>query len=107
TNALGGPGAVIADLGVQSLGVGAGLIALLMVLLGLSRATSPDPDFTRRQFRPRSLIGAVGVLAAAGALALPAPPVVWPLARGLGGLWGDGILHALGGLFAFVRIPAA
>src|SRR5437870_4065337 len=36
-NALGGAGAVLADLGVQSLGVAAGLLALLMVMSGLAR----------------------------------------------------------------------
>jgi len=106
-NALGATGAVIADLGVQSLGLGAGLAALLMVLLGLARATSPAPDLNRQQVRRRAVIGVLGVLALTGALALPAPPAAWPLARGLGGLWGDGLLQMLGGLLAFARLPGA
>src|ERR1700756_4464497 len=64
TNALGGPGAVLADLGVQSLGLAAGVAA-------------------------------------------PGPPPAWPLARGLGGFWGDALLGALGHVFAFAHLPWA
>ncbi|WP_331932345.1 DNA translocase FtsK 4TM domain-containing protein, partial [Phenylobacterium sp.] len=39
TNALGAPGATVADIGIQSLGVAAGIGALLMVVFGLGRAT--------------------------------------------------------------------
>src|SRR6516162_675090 len=47
TNALGAPGAALADLGVQSLGLAAGLAALVMVVLGLSRAAAGDPGAGR------------------------------------------------------------
>src|SRR5690606_9177995 len=40
-NVLGGSGAVLADAGVQSLGAAAGLAALLIVTLGLSRVVDP------------------------------------------------------------------
>ena len=81
TNALGPPGATAADIGIQSLGLASALIALTIVVLGLSRAASPHPGSTRRQLRLRGLIGLLGALALAAALAWPAPPTAWPLAR--------------------------
>ncbi|MFC3080586.1 DNA translocase FtsK 4TM domain-containing protein [Phenylobacterium terrae] len=107
TNVLGGPGAVVADIGVQSLGLASGFAALIMVLLGLSRVSTPEPDLTRKALRRRALIGAVGIVALAGLLALPAPPATWPLAKGLGGFWGEAMMGLLGGLLDFARLPAA
>jgi S-DNA-T family DNA segregation ATPase FtsK/SpoIIIE len=105
SNALGGAGAVLADIGVQSLGVAAGLLALLVVVLGLARAADPTPDAGRNRLRLRAILGFLGVLTVAGALAWPAPPVAWPLAKGLGGFWGDTLLTGLSGLIAYARIP--
>lgn len=105
-NALGKPGAVLADLGVQSLGVAAGVGALLLVVLGLSRAAAGSPDASRLHLRLRALAGAAGVIALAAVLAAPSAPAAWPLARGLGGLWGDGLLQAFAGVFAFAHLPA-
>jgi S-DNA-T family DNA segregation ATPase FtsK/SpoIIIE len=104
-NALGRAGAIMADIGVQSLGLACGIAALLMVVLGLSRATSPEPELSRGRLRLRGLIGLLGVLTLAGALAWPAPPAAWPLARGLGGFWGDAVLHGFGGLIALTHAP--
>ncbi|WP_395670495.1 DNA translocase FtsK 4TM domain-containing protein [Phenylobacterium sp.] len=104
-NALGLGGATVADLGMQSLGLAAGVAALLVVVLGLSRAMSAQPDAGRVHLRIRASVGAVGVLALAGALALPAPPTAWPLAKGLGGFWGDALLHGLGGLISLAHVP--
>jgi len=106
-NALGGVGAVMADMGVQSLGLAAGVAALLMVLLGLSRVATARPEESRGHVRLRAVVGAVGVIALAGLLAWPAPPAAWPLAKGLGGFWGDGVLHLVASLFAFLRLPGA
>jgi len=47
TNALGATGAILADIGLQSLGVAAGLAALLILVNGLSRVIEPEPDMTR------------------------------------------------------------
>ncbi|WP_312166300.1 DNA translocase FtsK 4TM domain-containing protein [Phenylobacterium sp.] len=107
TNALGAPGATAADAGVQSLGLAAAVGALLMVVFGLGRATTPQPDLTRRKVRLRALIGLLGVLALAGLLSAPPAPAAWPLAKGLGGFWGDGLLHAIAGVFAYAHIPGA
>ena len=107
TNLLGGAGAVLADIGVQSLGLASGLGALLMVMLGLARASAPDPDATRLELRARALAGVAGLLCLAGVLAAPRPPASWPLAKGLGGFWGDGVLHALAAIFSVVHLPGA
>ena len=107
TNALGGPGAAIADILMQSLGLAGWISAALMLILGLTRATQPDPVAARRDLRIRSAVGVLGVLALAGLLAAPRPPVAWPLEKGLGGFWGDGLLMAISGLFHYVRIPGA
>ncbi|MDX5330777.1 MAG: DNA translocase FtsK [Caulobacteraceae bacterium] len=104
-NVLGPPGAVIADVGMQSLGLAAGLAALMMVLFGLSRALAPDPDATRSALRLRALAGAAGLLLLAALLAWPPAPAIWPLAKGLGGFWGHGLLGAAASLFEFAHIP--
>jgi S-DNA-T family DNA segregation ATPase FtsK/SpoIIIE len=107
TNALGSPGAVLADLGVQSLGLAAALAAVLMVVLGLARAAAPDPDASRTHLRLRAAAGALGVVALAGLLAAPAPPAVWPLAKGLGGFWGDAVLQSVTSVLSYAHLPAA
>ncbi|MEI6441496.1 MAG: DNA translocase FtsK 4TM domain-containing protein, partial [Alphaproteobacteria bacterium] len=106
-NALGAPGATLADLWIQSLGLAAGVAALLMVLLGLHRAVTPHPNETRQHVRLRALIGALGLLALAALLAASPAPKIWPLARGLGGFWGDGMLGGLANLFAYAHLPFA
>jgi len=105
TNLLGGFGAVIADLGLQSVGLAGWPAALLMVLFGLARAADPEPDLRRGRLRLKAFVAALGVLMLAGALSAPQPPAAWPLARGLGGFWGAGLLELLSGLFAFIRLP--
>ena len=62
SNALGGVGATLADLGVQSLGLASALLALTVVVLGLCRAAASDPDASRGPLRLRALAGAAGVL---------------------------------------------
>ncbi len=106
-NLLGRPGAVLADLGLQSLGLAAWIAALCLIAAGLSRAAARDPELTRPRLRRRALLAALGCLALAGALSgLPAP-AQWPLARGLGGLWGDGVLGLAASLLRLPHIPAA
>jgi S-DNA-T family DNA segregation ATPase FtsK/SpoIIIE len=105
TNALGGPGAILADLGVQSLGLASAFLALTLVILGLCRAAATEPAASRGHLRLRGVVGAAGVLALAAALAWPAPPATWPLAKGLGGLWGDALLSGLSGLLRYAHLP--
>ncbi len=104
-NALGGAGAVMADVGLQSIGIAAGLLALLIVISGLARVIDPEPDKGRLRLRLRFVVGALGILATAGCLAVLPSPAIWPLAKSLGGFWGDSLLGGLAGLIGYARLP--
>ena len=107
SNALGDGGAVLADIFIQSFGLAAWAAALLMVLFGSARAIEPDPDASRGDTRRRALLAVVGLFALAALLGQAPRPATWPLARGLGGFWGDGLLQGLNSVVAFTRLPAA
>ena len=92
-NVMGRFGATVSDAALQSIGLAAWVAALLMVAWGFRRAGSADPRGERRDLGLRALAGLIGVLVLAGVLAAPAPPSNWPLARGLGGVWGDSLLR--------------
>ncbi len=106
-NALGGPGAAVADLLMQSLGLSGWGVALLMLVFGVTRVAQADPDAERKDLRQRAGVGALGLLALSAALAAPPPPAIWQLEKGLGGFWGDGLLHMVGGILNFAHIPGA
>jgi S-DNA-T family DNA segregation ATPase FtsK/SpoIIIE len=106
-NALGGLGAAIADLLMQSLGLSAWGVALLMLVFGVTRVAQADPDIERKDLRQRAAIGALGLLALSATLAAPPPPAVWQLEKGLGGFWGDGLLRMVAGILHFAHIPGA
>ena len=48
----------------------------------------------------------LGVAALTGAVAAPAPPAAWPLAAGLGGMMGDGLLRLLSGPLDLANAPS-
>jgi S-DNA-T family DNA segregation ATPase FtsK/SpoIIIE len=106
-NILGGLGADAADLGLQTLGLTAWLIAGLMVAAGLTRVITRDPSRTRGRIRWRVFCGLVGALTLAGMLAALLPPATWPLAGGLGGFVGELVLNRLADMIGALHAPAA
>jgi DNA segregation ATPase FtsK/SpoIIIE, S-DNA-T family len=106
-NALGAPGATIADLAVQLLGLAPWAVALMLVFSGLSRLFAHAPLTRRRRPGLRAFCAILGLAALAGALAAPAPPVSWPLDEGLGGLAGDGLLNLAANPLSFAGLPHA
>ncbi|CAN5219462.1 DNA translocase FtsK 4TM domain-containing protein [soil metagenome] len=107
TNWLGANGAMFADLAMQSLGLAAWPMTALLVAFGLAAAIG---DAIQQRLKPtpvKGLAASIGVLLISAALSTLAAPAAWPLAAGLGGLWGDGVSGtAIGGLHA-LRIPGA
>jgi S-DNA-T family DNA segregation ATPase FtsK/SpoIIIE len=106
-NLLGAFGAKLADVGLQSLGLAAWVGAVAMMVTGFSRALSRDPRGWRPQLRVKSALAALGVLLLAAALAAPRPPASWPLARGLGGFWGEAVLGLFTIPFHTAGMPGA
>ncbi len=104
-NAMGGFGAILADMGLQTFGLTAWVGALMMIIWGFNRAGAADPRLNRGELRVRAAAGALGMLLLAGVLAMPQPPADWPLARGLGGVFGDALLEGLANIFALARLP--
>ncbi|MFY8142595.1 MAG: DNA translocase FtsK, partial [Caulobacter sp.] len=74
---------------------------------GDPRAAQADPDAERRDLRQRARVGALGLLALSAVLAAPPPPAIWQLEKGLGGFWGDSLLHMVAAVLSFAHIPGA
>jgi len=94
-NLLGSWGAVIADLGIQSLGLAAIFLFLPLAAWGWHLVARTVPN--RR--RLRLLAWPVSALLLAAALAALPQPKSWPLPNGLGGILGDFIMagaHIIG-----------
>jgi S-DNA-T family DNA segregation ATPase FtsK/SpoIIIE len=106
-NLLGTTGAILADAVIQSLGLGAWIMALVLICAGVARAGARDLQAFGPVYRLRLLTGLLGVLLLSVALAGPRPPVIWPLSSGLGGFWGDGCLSGLARLLHMTGLPAA
>nr|WP_314122110.1 DNA translocase FtsK [uncultured Brevundimonas sp.] len=105
TNWLGANGALFADLFMQSLGLAAWPAALLVIAFGLARAVG---DAIQQRLKPtplKALAATGGTLALSAALAALAAPAAWPLAAGLGGLWGDGVTGLAAQGLAALHIP--
>ncbi|MFJ6025473.1 DNA translocase FtsK 4TM domain-containing protein [Brevundimonas sp. NPDC092305] len=107
TNWLGANGALFADLFMQSLGLAAWPAALLLIAFGLARAIG---DALQQRLKPtplKALSATAGVLALAAGLSSLAPPAAWPLASGLGGLWGEAVVGLIRMTCDALRIPGA
>jgi len=105
TNWLGANGALFADLFMQSLGLASWPACVLLIAFGLAGAIG---EAIQQRLKPtplKALSASAGVLLLSAALSAPTEPAAWPLASGLGGLWGDGVSGlAIAGLTA-LRIP--
>ena len=88
SNAMGYPGAVLADLSIQFLGLASVFTLVPAVLWGLLLLSGREIDR-----RPRRALawGGAALLAAGIAGCVEAPPS-WPLPTGLGGVFGDLVL---------------
>ena len=107
TNWLGLNGALFADLFMQSLGLAAWPATILLVAFGLAAAIG---DAVQQRLKPTALKGLSatgGVLALSTALSALAAPAAWPLAAGLGGLWGDAIVGLVRMACEALRLPGA
>jgi S-DNA-T family DNA segregation ATPase FtsK/SpoIIIE len=105
-NLLGGFGATLSDLALQTLGLGAPVLALVLVAAGLVRAADPWPHQRRADWRRRNALALLGLILLAAGLSAPPPPAAWPFARGLGGVIGDGLLALIALPFGAVKLPA-
>ena len=106
TNWLGANGALFADLFMQSLGLAAWPAALLLIAFGLARAVG---DAIQQRLKPtplKALAATGGTLLLSAALAALAAPAAWPLAAGLGGLWGDAVTGLAAQGLGALRMPA-
>ncbi|RZJ05695.1 MAG: cell division protein FtsK [Brevundimonas sp.] len=107
TNWLGANGALFADLFMQSLGLAAWPAALLLIAFGLARAIG---DAIQQRLKPtplKALSATAGVLALSAGLSALAAPAAWPLASGLGGLWGEAIVGLIRMACDALRLPGA
>ena len=107
TNWLGLNGALFADLFMQSLGLGAWPAAILLIAFGLAAAIG---DAIQQRLKPsplKALSATGGVLALSAALSALAAPAAWPLAAGLGGLWGDATVGVIHWICEGLRLPGA
>ena len=106
-NLLGSVGATLADAAVQSVGLSAWILSLILIGAGVARAGARDLQGSTAAHRLRMVTGLLGVLLLSVALAGPRPPVAWPLSSGLGGFWGDAVLSGLASLVRLTGLPGA
>ena len=105
---LGGFGAKLADIGRAIPGPRRpGSPPIVLLVAGFSRALARDPRGWRyARLRLKSLLALDRDPAAGRRLAAPRPPAAWPLARGLGGFWGDALLNGVAAPMHMVELPA-
>ncbi len=98
-NWLGGPGAILADLVLQTLGFAAAIPLLVAMLWGL------ELTFSRRLTNPRqrAIYFPIALIALSAALSALPVPEAWPFRHGCGGILGDMVLDVGVAAFAFVN----
>ena len=106
-NWLGGGGAVLSDILLQSLGIGAWLGVLLFGAFGVGIALGDSVPHRLHPTRMRIFAAVSGVLLASSALSSLAAPGVWPLAAGMGGIWGDGLIGLTSKGLSAIHVPYA
>ncbi|WP_297803870.1 DNA translocase FtsK [uncultured Brevundimonas sp.] len=106
-NWLGGGGAVLSDILLQSLGIGAWLGVLLFGAFGVGIALGDSVPHRLHPTRMRIFAAVSGVLLASSALSSLAAPGVWPLAAGMGGNWGDGLIGLTSKGLSAIHVPYA
>ncbi len=104
-NALGHFGAIVADVGWQSLGLSAWPAAVLMIYFGTLRTFHHDPDQTRGALRLHALWACLFLVSLSAALGPLLTGTDTVMAQSLGGFWGQGLNKALAGLFGFMHLP--
>ncbi len=96
-NWLGNPGAIVADLILQTLGFAAAIPLLVAMLWGL------ELTFSRRlaNARQRAVYFPIALIALSAALSALPVPEAWPFRHGCGGILGDMVLRGGSSAFAF------
>jgi S-DNA-T family DNA segregation ATPase FtsK/SpoIIIE len=102
-NALGAPGAIIADLLLQTLGLAATVALLPPMLWSLELVTHErfSAAKTRATYFPLAVLGAAGALSA-----LPLSET-WPITHGYGGILGDVLFNFAASIFGIVSSDQA
>jgi len=103
SNALGAPGAIIADLLLQTLGLAAAAALLPLMIWGLELVLSEQVPRLRAKatYYPFTLLGLAGAVSA-----VPQSPT-WPIAHGYGGILGDAIFEFTSSVLGFISSDTA
>ncbi len=103
SNLLGGPGAMFADLALQTMGAATPAALIAVGAAGAIRIAN------KRMANPisvsRVLSGASGVALLAGLAAHIPAPGAWPLGAGFGGMLGDGVKGLLNAATSAISLP--
>ncbi|MBY0564005.1 MAG: DNA translocase FtsK 4TM domain-containing protein, partial [Hyphomonadaceae bacterium] len=102
-NLFGGPGAMVADIAIQTLGAAAPLAMGALMAAGALRIYRKQLVARIDKRRVIAALGGVTLLAAAAAT-IPTPEG-WPLMTGFGGMLGDGVSSMIAGLASWPGLP--
>ncbi len=103
SNALGAPGAILADLLLQTLGLAAAVALLPLMIWGFELVLAEQVPNLRGKatYYPFTLLGLAGAVSA-----VPASPT-WPIAHGYGGILGDAIYDFVSSILGFISSDTA